>query len=118
MKVLCAVSLVVILSLAVGCGSLRTQCTVKVVGRNASVTVQGILAGRTCESILRNPQSVFGNVGSPLSANNSWFEPTEMPQEPQMCVYRISNQTFIVRDYGMLNILGGMLCNSLANQAQ
>lgn len=118
MRFFYAVLLLTIVALGVGCGPVRTECSVKVVGRNASVTVQGLFAGRTCGEILKNPQNVFGNLPEPLNGGQNWFEPTQPPQEPQVCIYNVSGQTFIVRDYGVFNILGSFLCQALSVKAK
>jgi hypothetical protein len=95
-----------------GCGPVSFGCTVKIVGADASVTVSGPLAGQTCEKIMSNQFFL-----DPSWASTQWFQPTETPREPQMCIYEISGQKFVVRDQGLFKILGNLLCEALRKQA-
>jgi hypothetical protein len=42
---------------------------------------------------------------------------TERPTQPVICEYAIDGKKFVVRDEGMLKVVGNVLCSGLAKRA-
>jgi hypothetical protein len=84
-------------------GDLHYNCTVGVVGTAASVTVQGIFAGRQCRAWLHDSEGQPGQ----------FFELTQTPAQPVVCEYSHARLHFTVRDSGILKVVGNGICQSL-----
>lgn len=79
---------------------LRTSCAVGIVGSSASVTVTGLLAGRTCRELLHGQ-------------SQKTYERSATPAEPVVCEYQYGRQRLIVRDEGILKLVGNAVCDQL-----
>lgn len=81
-------------------GDLRANCAVGIVGSSASITVTGLLAGRACRELLR-------------SSSRNIYELSTTPNQPVVCEYQYGRQRYIVRDEGILKLVGNAVCDKL-----
>jgi len=107
-----AMALVASLALA-GCGG--GECYVGVKGTAASVTVKGTFPNDTCKALIANPAKYVGDVAE--DSAKDLYAMSERPTQPQVCEYIIDGKNFIVRDDGMLKVVGNILCSGLARRA-
>ena len=84
-------------------GDLHVDCTVGFVGTAASVTVQGVLAGQSCQQILNGSKGTFGQP----------YALTVAPTQPVVCEFTQGMQTYMVRDEGLLKLVGNALCYAI-----
>ncbi len=96
-----------------GCGS--GECYVGVKGAAASVTVKGAFPNDTCKALIANPAKFVGDLAG--DSARDLYAMSERPTQPQVCEYIIDGRTFIVRDEGMLKVVGNVLCSGLAKRA-
>lgn len=99
--------------LLVGCSG--RECYVGVRGAAASITVKGMFPSGTCEALIKNPEKYVGDLAE--DEGRDLYSMSERPTEPVVCEYPIEGRTFVVRDDGMLKIVGNILCSSLAKRA-
>jgi hypothetical protein len=90
----------------------RPSCSIGVVGTEASVTVQGWMAGKTCDAFSNGLHQPGGGAAGQL------YQLTEAPSQPIICEYVISGQTFLVRDQGVIKLTGNALCQYLKTQVR
>lgn len=98
---------------AAGCGG--GECYVGVRGTAASITVKGRFLGGTCEALISNPARFVGDIAEDNAKD--LYAMSERPAQPQVCEYAIDGRNFIVRDEGMLKVVGNLLCSGLARRA-
>lgn len=96
-----------------GCGG--GECYVGVKGTAASVTVKSMFPNDTCKALIANPAKYVGGVAE--DSAKEMYAMSERPAQPQVCEYTIEGRTFIVRDEGMLKVVGNILCSGLAKRA-
>jgi hypothetical protein len=96
-----------------GCGG--GECYVGVKGTAASVTVKGTFPNDTCKALIANPAKYVGDVAE--DSAKDLYAMSERPTQPQVCEYTIDGRSFIVRDEGMLKVVGNILCSGLARRA-
>lgn len=107
-------AMAVMASLALsGCGS--GECYVGVKGTAASVTVKGAFPNDTCKALIANPAKFVGDIAE--DSARDMYAMSERPTQPQVCEYPIDGRTFVVRDDGMLKVVGNVLCSGLAKRA-
>ncbi len=92
--------------------SFQQSCTIGVTGTEASITVQGWMAGKTCNDILSGSSKL--NVGTP----ENLYDLTQPATQPVICEYNISSQRLIVRDEGLVKLVGNEICDRLKNQVR
>lgn len=107
-----AMTLAAALALA-GCGG--GECYVGVKGTAASITVKGTFPGDTCKALIANPAKYVGDIAE--DSAKDLYAMSERPAQPQVCEYTIDGRNFIVRDEGMLKVVGNILCSGLARRA-
>jgi len=79
--------------------TIRPSCAVGISGTSASISVDGIGAGGVCHQIL------VGNGGT--------YEQTQSPSQPVICEETVDGRRFIVRDDGLLKLVGNAICQQL-----
>ena len=105
----------VLCSLALAGCSVR-ECYVGVRGAAASVTVKGMFPGGACAALIENPEKYVGDLAEDIAGE--MYEMSERPKEPQICEYVVEGKTFIVRDEGVLKVVGSTLCSGLSKRAE
>jgi hypothetical protein len=101
--VLCGSCLVIVMITPLG-KPLRIDCSIGIVGTSVSITVRGMLAGRTCQTLA-------------MSTSADFFELSDKPTEPVICEYTRDRLHYIVRDTGVLKLYGTAICDQLRNGA-
>lgn len=96
-----------------GCGG--GECYVGVKGTAASVTVKSLFPNDTCQALIANPAKFVGDIAE--DSARDFYTMSERPTQPQVCEYAIDGRSFIVRDEGMLKVVGNILCSGLAKRA-
>lgn len=96
-----------------GCGG--GECYVGVKGTAASVTVKSMFPNETCQALIANPAKYVGDVAE--DSAKDLYAMSERPTQPQVCEYKIDGRNFVVRDEGMLKVVGNILCSGLAKRA-
>ena len=96
-----------------GCGA--GECYVGVKGTAASVTVKGAFPNDTCKALIANPAKFVGDIAEDNAKD--MYAMSERPTQPQVCEYTIDGRAFIVRDEGMLKVVGNVLCSGLGRRA-
>jgi len=96
-----------------GCGG--GECYVGVRGTAASLTVRGMFPGGTCKAFMENPVKYVGEAGEDHAKD--LYELSERPTQPVVCEYPVDGKTFIVRDEGILKVVGNVMCSGLAKRA-
>lgn len=96
-----------------GCGG--GECYVGVKGTAASVTVKATFPNDTCKALIANPAKYVGDIAE--DSAKDLYAMSERPTQPQVCEYAIDGKAFIVRDEGMLKVVGNVLCSGLAKRA-
>ena len=91
------------------------ECYVGVKGTAASVTVKGTFPNDTCKALISNPAKFVGDIAQ--DSAKDLYAMSERPTQPQVCEYTIDGRSFIVRDDGMLKVVGNVLCSGLARRA-
>lgn len=85
--------------------SLQPHCYVGVTGTAASITVRGWTANSDCDQI------VTGSDTSLIHSHTlNFYRLTEPPQQPVICEIDYSGRHLIIRDEGMLKLVGNSLC--------
>jgi len=96
-----------------GCSG--SECYVGVRGTAASITVKSMFPGGTCEALISNPARFVGDIAE--DSAKDLYAMSDRPTQPQICEYAIDGRTFVVRDEGMLKVVGNILCSGLAKRA-
>ena len=99
--------------LFVGCSG--QECYVGVRGTAASITVKGMFPSGTCEALIKNPVKYVGDLAE--DGGKDLYSMSERPTQPVVCEYPIEGKTFVVRDEGVLKVVGNILCSSLGKRA-
>ena len=97
----------------VGCGA--GECYVGVRGTAASVTVKSMFPGGTCETLISNPAKYVGDIAE--DSAKDLYAMSERPTQPVVCEDSIDGRRFVVRDEGVLKVVGNILCSGLARRA-
>ena len=84
---------------------LPVDCYVGVKGTAATVTVSGLAAGMTCDAIVS-------------SSNGKMYRLSQAPREPAVCEQTVNGQRFLVRDTGVLKVIGNVLCSEIGQRAR
>ena len=113
MKTVVRAAMMVVPLAAAGCGA--GECYVGVKGAAASVTVKSMFPGGTCEALIANPAKYVGDVAQ--DSAKDLYAMSERPTQPVVCEYRIDGRAFVVRDEGMLKVVGNVLCSGLAKRS-
>ena len=98
----------------IACGS--GECYVGVTGTAASITVKDTFPDETCQAIVANPAKYIGDIAE--DSPKEFYSMSEAPQQPVVCEYTIENKHFIVRDEGMLKVVGNILCSGLSKRSK
>ena len=98
---------------AIQCGG--GECYVGVRGTAASVTVKSVFPGDTCKALVSNPSKYVGDSAD--GSARDMYAMSERPAQPVICEHTIDGRRFIVRDDGMLKVVGNILCSGLAKRA-
>ena len=112
MKTLHALPLITCLMLPSCAGR---ECYVGVRGTAASVTVKAMCPDETCQSFSATPAKFVGDVA--LESGKDMYAMTDRPTQPVICEHTIDGRRFIVRDEGMLKVVGNLMCSGLAKRA-
>lgn len=114
-RVVISIFLLATIMLVAGCfGPLRTECYVGVKGKAASITIRGPLAGQTCSDIVANQEwDILKGI-----LQIEFQELKSRPSEPIICEYDISGYHVIVRDRGLIPVIGIYLCESIKPKSQ
>lgn len=96
-----------------GCGG--RECYVGIRGTEASITVKAMFPDATCDALIANPVKFLGDIAE--DNRRELYQLSERPTQPVMCEYTIEGRRFIVRDDGVLKVVGNVLCTSLARRA-
>lgn len=91
------------------------ECYVGVRGTAASITVKGRFPSGTCEALIKNPVRYVGDLAE--NGGRDLYSMSERPTQPVVCEYVIDGRTFVVRDEGMLKVIGNLLCAGLGRRA-
>jgi len=108
-----ALILLTTLSLA-GCGG--SECYVGVRGTEASITVKGMFPAGTCEGLVATPEKYLGAIADDDARD--LYAMSERPTQPVICEYTVDGKHMIVRDEGLLKVVGNVLCTSLSRRAE
>lgn len=109
-----ALPLALVGSLAVaGCGG--RECYVGVRGSEASITVRASFPGATCDALIKRPADYIGDIAE--GNRREFYAMSEKPTQPAICEYTLDGKRFIVRDDGLLKLVGNVLCSGLARRA-
>ena len=84
-------------------------------GTAASVTVKGTFPGGTCKALIENPVKYLGDAAD--DSAKDLYEMSERPTQPQVCEYVLDGKTFVVRDEGVLKVVGNVMCSGLSKRA-
>ena len=76
---------------------------------------QGHVSERPCKALIANPAKYVGDIAE--DSAKDLYAMSERPTQPQVCEYAIEGRTFVVRDEGMLKVVGNVLCSGLARRA-
>ena len=95
-----------------GCGS--RECYVGVSGTAASITVKGMFPDDTCKALISNPARYIGEVAE--DSPRQLYSMSERPTQPVVCEYTVDSKHLIVRDDGMLKVVGNIVCSGLAKR--
>lgn len=98
--------------LTADCGS--RECYVGVRGTAASITVKGMFPGKTCDALIANPVKYVGDLAED---SKDLYAMSERPTQPVVCEYTVDGDAFVVRDDGMLKVVGNILCSGLGKRA-
>lgn len=98
---------------SLGCAG--RECYVGVRGTEATITVKGMFPGGTCDALVQNPTRYLGDIAE--DTRKDLYARSERPTEAMICEYRIDGKQFIVRDAGLLKVVGNILCSSLSRRA-
>jgi hypothetical protein len=98
--------------LAAACGG--GECYVGVRGTAASITVKGLFPGRTCDALIANPVKYVGDLAED---SKDLYSMSDRPTQPVVCEYTVDGSAFVVRDEGMLKVVGNILCSGLGKRA-
>jgi hypothetical protein len=90
------------------------ECFVGVRGTAASITVKGTFPGGACDALIRNPVKYIGDVAAD---SKEFYAMSDRPAQPVVCEYTIDGEAFVVRDEGMLKVVGNILCSGLGKRA-
>lgn len=90
------------------------ECFVGVRGTAASVTVKGAFPAATCKAVIETPARFFGDLAD---GSKDLYEMTEKPAQPVVCEHTIDGKRFVVRDDGMLKVIGNAMCAGLSKRA-
>ena len=96
-----------------GCGG--GECYVGVRGTAGSITVKGMFPSGTCDALVANPAKYVGDLAE--EGGKDLYSMSERPAQPVVCEYPIEGKTFVVRDEGVLKVVGNILCSSLGKRA-
>jgi len=99
--------------LLAGCSG--RECYVGVRGTAASITVKGMFPSGTCDALIANPVKYVGDLAE--DGGKDLYSMSERPTQPVVCEYPIDGKTFVVRDEGVLKVVGNILCSSLGKRA-
>lgn len=91
------------------------ECYVGVRGTAASITVKGMFPSGTCEALIKNPVKYVGDLAE--DGGRDLYAMSERPTQPVVCEHRVEGRTFVVRDDGVLKLVGNILCSSLGRRA-
>ena len=81
----------------------------------AGPLAQATFPSDTCKALIANPAKYVGDIAE--DSAKDLYAMSERPTQPQVCEYAIDGKTFIVRDEGMLKVVGNVLCSGLAKRA-
>ena len=84
---------------------LPVDCYVGVKGTAATITVSGLAAGMTCDYLVS-------------SSPDRMYRLSQAPREPAVCEQTVKGQRFLVRDTGVLKIVGNVLCSEIGKWAR
>jgi hypothetical protein len=88
--------------------AVQPSCTVGVTGTAATFTIEGWSANQDCQNIVSGKSSFLGT-----------FPPTRVylytgsPTNPEVCEVDVQGRHVIVRDEGVLKLVGNALCQAL-----
>ena len=105
----------VLVSCLASSGCAGNECYVGVRGTAASVTVKAMFPTDTCKSFAATPAKYLGDIA--LESGKDMYEMTDRPTQPVICEHTIDGRRFIVRDDGMLKVVGNLMCSGLAKRA-
>lgn len=105
----------VLLTPLVFSGCSGRECYVGIRGTAASITVKGMFPSGTCEALIKNPVKYVGDLAE--DGGRDLYSMSERPTQPVVCEYAIEGKTFVVRDEGVLKLVGNILCSSLGRRA-
>jgi len=84
-------------------------------GTEASITVKDMFPQETCDALVKNPEAYIGRIAE--DSPKEFYAMSERPTQPVVCEYTVEDKHFIVRDDGMLKLVGNLLCSGLSKRA-
>jgi len=87
-----------LIGLTVVCSPLPLKCSVGVSGTAAMFEISGIGAGDECATWLQSSE---------------FYATNEQPTKPVICVVKVKQFTYTVRDQGVFNLVGTAVCTQL-----
>lgn len=93
--------------------AVEPSCTIGIAGSAATITIQGWSAAQDCNQILSGQPSFLDSSGK---LAGGIYQYTETPTNPVVCELNDQGRHVIVRDEGMLMLVGNSLCQWLEQQ--
>ena len=92
-----------------------SECYVGVRGTAASITVKAMFPHDTCKALIATPEKFLGDLAQ--DSSKDMYAMTDRPTQPTVCEHTLDGRRFVVRDEGMLKVVGNLLCSGLAKRA-
>ncbi len=94
--------------------AIEPNCTIGVTGTAATVTVQAWTANNDCHQVI-NGETAF--LSGPLPPKTV-YEGTQDTTAPVVCELDMQGRHIIVRDRGLLKLVGNLICQELYKQQE
>ena len=88
--------------------AIQPSCTVGVTGTAATFTIEGWSANQDCQNIVSGKPSFLGTF-PPAHV----YLYTSTPTNPEVCEVDVQGRHVIVRDEGVLKLVGNVLCQAM-----
>ena len=88
------------------------SCTIGYTGSAATITIQGLTANKDCDDAVAGRPGLFCSNPGGCPANR-FYHYTGTPTNPEVCETDYHGRHIIVRDEGVLKIVGNQFCQSL-----
>lgn len=91
--------------------AIQPSCTVGVTGTAATFTIEGWSTNQDCRNIVSGKPSFLGTFPS-----GQVYLYTGTPTNPEVCEVDVQGRHVIVRDEGVLKLVGNALCQAMQQQ--